>query len=68
MMKGQDRGNKKWTALVLPEHRTMLIHLHKEQTQIETPFLDEHQYEQIDKAIRTAVITKEWVTFTLGTK
>lgn len=45
MMKGQDRGNKKWTALVLPEHRTMLIHLHKEQTQIETPFLDEHQYE-----------------------
>lgn len=43
MMQVNDRGSKKWTALMLPEHVEALKKLFAEQDHKEKPILDEQQ-------------------------
>ncbi|WP_152658309.1 YolD-like family protein [Oceanobacillus sp. CFH 90083] len=41
-----DRGNKKWTAIMIPEHVAMLKEVKKEYYAVEKPILDEQQIEE----------------------
>ena len=41
-----DRGTKKWTSLMLPEHVKMLEDMYKEMDHKEKPVLDEQQIEE----------------------
>lgn len=41
-----DRGTKKWTSLMLPEHVKMLEDMYKEMDHKEKPVLDEQQMEE----------------------
>lgn len=45
MNKINDRGNIKWTAMMLPEHVEMLNELNKHQEYKSKPILDEQQIE-----------------------
>jgi len=37
----RDRGTKKWTSIMLPEHAKMLEHIWKESEHKDKPILDE---------------------------
>lgn len=43
----RDRGEKKWTSIMIPEHVKMLRDLWDEQKLVEKPILDEQAFEQI---------------------
>jgi hypothetical protein len=48
----RDRGNIKWTCLMLPEHVKLLINYIKEEYyDIQEPILDEQQLEEINSLI-----------------
>lgn len=51
----KDRGNIKWTSLMLTEHREKLEELFEHENDIEKPILDEQQLERLDILIREAV-------------
>jgi hypothetical protein len=51
----KDRGLKKWSAMVLTEHRQALKMLSMEQQYIEKPNLDDHQLAQINRVINEAM-------------
>ncbi|MFD2759694.1 YolD-like family protein [Lentibacillus juripiscarius] len=50
-----DRGTKKWTAMMLPEHEELLRKMWAEQEYKEKPILDEQQKEEIDARLQAAV-------------
>jgi len=51
----RDRGTKKWTAMMLPEHKRMLQYLYKELDYKEKPFLDEQKHEQLNYMMQKAM-------------
>lgn len=51
----KDRGNIKWTSLMLTEHREKLRELYERDKDIEKPVLDEQQLEKLDSLIREVV-------------
>lgn len=57
MMDVNERGTKKWTSLMLPEHVQMLEDLEKEQDRKEKPVLDEQMitenYMIMEEALRS---------------
>jgi hypothetical protein len=57
----KDRGLKKWTAMVLPEHRLALMKLSLDQQYIEKPNLDEQQLAQINQVINEAMANNQIV-------
>ncbi|WP_171046405.1 YolD-like family protein [Lentibacillus cibarius] len=50
-----DRGTKKWTAMMIPEHEALLRQMWSEQEYKEKPVLDEQQKEEINERLQTAV-------------
>lgn len=50
-----DRGTKKWTALMMPEHIEMLNRMWKELEHKEQPILDEHQIEENAMKLQLAI-------------
>lgn len=59
----RDRGTKKWTAIMLPEHVRGLRKIwHEEFEQREKPILDEEQINEINQKIVNASELKKAVT------
>ncbi|MGM8365855.1 YolD-like family protein [Virgibacillus sp. W0181] len=54
-MSMQDRGTKKWTSLMLPEHVEMLKQVFAETSYQEKPMLDEQQKMKIDRELSDAL-------------
>lgn len=50
-----DRGTKKWTSLMLPEHVEMLKNVFAEQEHKEKPILDEQQIMENEEIIKHAI-------------
>lgn len=46
-----DRGHKKWTALMLPEHKELLREWVDHQEDIEMPVLDDDRIEELNNII-----------------
>lgn len=53
-----DRGNKKWTSIILPEHRKLLREFYEEQTFVQKPEIDPQTYEEWDMLLKMAIKEK----------
>ncbi len=51
----KDRGNKKWTSLMLVEHKKRLKELKEKEGQLEKPELDEQLKEEINSKLKQAL-------------
>lgn len=51
----KDRGNKKWTAMMLIEHRKRLKELKESEKDIKKPILDDQEKEEINYKLQQAV-------------
>lgn len=51
----KDRGNIKWTAMMLPEHRQRLSNLYKQQFHCPKTELDEQKLEELNNIVRLAL-------------
>jgi len=51
----KDRGNKKWTSLMLVEHKKRLKELKEKEGQLEKPELDEQLKEEINFKLKQAL-------------
>lgn len=60
----KDRGNIKWTSLMLPEHVKLLREWSEEDKYVDKPMLDEDKQMEINQVIQQAMSEDEWVTFT----
>lgn len=54
-MNVNDRGTKKWTAMMMPEHIKMINDLWAEDDKKEKPILDEQQKVEIDMKLQLAI-------------
>ncbi|MEK3886794.1 YolD-like family protein [Bacillus sp. FSL K6-3431] len=61
----RDRGTKKWTAMMLPEHVAMIKAMNNDYYKMNKPILDEYQLSEIDEKINTAVEFRLPVKFEL---
>jgi len=59
-----DRGAKKWTAMMLPEHKRMLRYLFEEVHRKEKPSLDEQKHEQLNYMLQKAMNAREIIEIT----
>jgi|SRR5690554_393989 len=50
----KDRGNIKWTSLMLTEHREKLEELYEHEKDIKKPLLDEQQLERLEHLTKEA--------------
>lgn len=55
MDEANDRGTKKWTAMMMPEHDQMLKQLWSEDEYKEKPILSDYQKVEIDMALQIAL-------------
>jgi hypothetical protein len=60
----RDRGNIKWTAMMLPEHVAMLRELKMNEDNKSKPLIDEQQLEEMNDLIRFAIETNNSVLVT----
>jgi len=60
----RDRGNIKWTSMMLPEHVKLLRDWSEEDTYQEKPELDEQQLEQLNETICQAMEEHTELVFT----
>ncbi len=60
----RDRGNIKWTSMMLPEHVAMLRELKTSQEKKEKPFLDEQRLEEMNEVVRLATEENKAVQLT----
>ncbi len=60
----QDRGNKKWSAMLLPEHRERLRQMAEDEQKLVKPRLDADQWEDLNYKLQAALIEKRIVTIT----
>ncbi|MCM3440892.1 YolD-like family protein [Metabacillus halosaccharovorans] len=60
----RDRGNIKWTSMMLPEHVKLLRDWSEEDTYQERPELDEQQLEQFNETICMAMEEHMELVFT----
>ncbi|MEW9668950.1 YolD-like family protein [Ammoniphilus sp. 3BR4] len=60
----RDRGNIKWTAMMLPEHRQLLQQLEESQDERECPELAEDKWEELQFVIQKAIEEKTEITLT----
>lgn len=61
----KDRGNLKWTAMMLPEHLVQLKEWKREQFYDKKRDLTEWELEEIERTIQRAFKLRELVTLTL---
>ncbi len=59
-MNVNDRGTKKWTAMMMPEHIKMIENLWKEDERKTKPIIDEQQKEEFDLMLHLAL--KDFLT------
>ncbi|OIJ22061.1 hypothetical protein BKP45_05130 [Anaerobacillus alkalidiazotrophicus] len=60
----RDRGNIKWTAMMLPEHVQMVREVYQNQNKIPKPKLDEQAWEEIGLTVQDAVENNKQLAFT----
>lgn len=60
----QDRGNIKWTAMMLPEHVKMLREWQEEENQVERPVLSDWELDSIADEIKRAYKGKAAIRLT----
>jgi hypothetical protein len=60
----RDRGNIKWTAMMLPEHVELLREWQKEDAYKSRPELDEQRLEEMNEIIHEAMEFHECLSFT----
>jgi len=60
----RDRGNIKWTSMMLPEHVKLLRDWSEEDTYQEKPVLDEQQLEQFNETLCMAMEEHMEIVFT----
>jgi len=60
----KDRGNKKWTSLMLVEHKKRLKELKEKEKQMEKPELDDQMKEEINLKMKLAVNKKQKIKLT----
>src|SRR5690625_1474462 len=51
----RDRGTKKWTSIMMPEHAKMLEHIWSESEHKEKPLLDEQQKNENDLMLQRTI-------------
>ncbi|MFW6029821.1 MAG: YolD-like family protein [Halanaerobiales bacterium] len=51
----KDRGNKKWTSLMLVEHRKGLEDILQHDEDVDMPVLDEHKIEELERTLKEAI-------------
>lgn len=61
----KDRGSKKWTAMMLPEHVKMLHELNVDYEQVKKPTIDEQGWEQINETLHIAIEFNLPLVFTI---
>lgn len=61
----RDRGTKKWTALMLPEHLKLLKQLNVDFEHVKKPQLDEQGLDRIDELLYIAIEYNYPVVFDL---
>jgi hypothetical protein len=61
----KDRGNKKWTAMMLPEHTAQLRQDDANYEKVKRPLLDEYDLEYIQDEINRAITLKSEVKIKL---
>ncbi|MED1742188.1 YolD-like family protein [Bacillus swezeyi] len=61
----KDRGTIKWTAMMLPEHVSMLRDLESNHNRVKRPVLDMAQIEDMEKVICEAMEFNSTVQFTV---
>ncbi|MEB1806588.1 MAG: YolD-like family protein [Bacillaceae bacterium] len=64
----KDRGNIKWTAMMLPEHVTELRKFAEDLNKVPKPHLDEQQLEEFERTICEAMEYNQSITFTYWEK
>ncbi len=57
----QDRGNKKWSAMLLPEHRERLRQMAEDEQKVVKPRLDADQWEDLNYKLQTAMLEKRTI-------
>ncbi|MFP4660939.1 MAG: YolD-like family protein [Halanaerobiales bacterium] len=57
----KDRGNIKWSSLMLTEHREKLEKLLQRDQDIEKPELDEQQLQEMDRSLKKALEFKQLI-------
>ncbi len=57
----KDRGNIKWTAMMLPEHVSMIRELKERQNYKTKPIIDEQRLEEFNEIIHFSLQTREAV-------
>ncbi|MEW4370081.1 YolD-like family protein [Paenibacillus kandeliae] len=57
----QDRGNKKWSAMLLPEHRDRLRQMALNEHNINRPTLDADQQEELNHQLHTCLAEQSQV-------
>lgn len=57
-----DRGNKKWVAMMIPEHLKLIRNYNEEQKKIPRPQLNEWDLHAIEETINIAIKRKSDVT------
>ena len=57
----KDRGNIKWTAMMLPEHKTMLVDLEQLQYDVSPPEHDSDQLAEMAESLARAMMSGEEV-------
>ena len=63
----KDRGTKKWTSLMLPEHIAMLKEAEVKRNYLPKPELDPQEREDMDRIIREAMEFTKPIKFTYWT-
>ncbi len=58
----QDRGNIKWSSMMLPEHAELLKIMWAEDKKITRPLLDEQEKERLNKVIVLALKNQKIIT------
>ncbi|KJS23203.1 MAG: hypothetical protein VR72_02060 [Clostridiaceae bacterium BRH_c20a] len=51
----KDRGAKKWSAMMLPEHKKLLEKMYQEQGNVKKPILDPDKCEEINAVLLLAI-------------
>lgn len=64
----KDRGSIKWTAMMLPKHKTMLSELYQEQEHMAKPQLDEQKYAEINTILSFALAEGKKIKLTYHKK
>ncbi|RXI96433.1 YolD-like family protein [Anaerobacillus alkaliphilus] len=60
----RDRGNIKWTSMMLPEHVAMVREIYANQYKVAKPQLDEQEIEELERVIGEGMREQATLVFT----